>query len=339
MAEIRITSEQDAFEVIENYLNGSPLKGKVHLDGWPKLKVRLVGEKFDQSMTPTVMRSFIELQNLVYKSYAIAAYNSDDTRKLSKEERDELEIEVKVEQGSSIFEVDFQEVLLKFAEKAGEAMTPELAVVTILGLGVLWVGKSAYSDYLNHRKEIRLAEVKKEEQRETLQSIQEASKEETKRTELLTRLIIREPKLQDVARQAYDTKTEMFRGFSSAEEATISGVTVSGDAAQEVITNARRRALEKRLDGYYRILRVDSSNPEEFKVKIRRWRGGLEFEAVLQDTSLDEEMKEILQYAEWERTTVFLGINAKVLDDDIKQAVIIGVTRENPPEDTNEKAD
>lgn len=329
---ITIKSEADAFAAIQQYLDGGGFKGEVRLAGWPKLKIRLVGDKFDATITPPVMKSFLELQNLVYKSYAIAQYDTDDTRRLSKEERDELEIQVKVEEGSSIFEVDFQGVLEKFAEKAVETMPPEVLAITIIGLGVLWVGKTSYSAYLDHRKEIRLAEVKSEEQREMLNTMQMNSKEETKRAELLTRLVVKQPSLEAVSRQAYDAKTEMLKGFSTADEATVSGITTSGEIASELIVNARRKAAERRLDGFYRVVRVDSSDPDEFKVKIRRNRTNVEFEAVLEDESLDAEKKEVLQYAEWERTTVYLNINAKVLDDAIKSAVILGVERRDPPD-------
>lgn len=330
--DITIKNETDAFAAIQQYLEEGGFKGEVRLSGWPKLTVRLVGEKFDASITPPVMKSFLELQNLVYKSYAIAQFGTDDTRKLSKEERDELEIQVKVEEGSSIFEIDFQGVLEKFAEKAVETMPPELLAITILGLGVLWVGKASYSAYLDHRKEIRMAEVKSEEQREMLNTIQLNSKEETRRAELLTRLVVQQPALEAVSRQAYDAKTEMLKGFSTAEQATVAGITTPGEVASELIVNARRKAAEKRLDGFYRVVRVDSSDPDEFKVKIRRHRTSAEFEAVLEDESLDAEKKEVLQYAEWERTTVYLNINAKVLDDVIKSAVILGVERRDPPE-------
>lgn len=328
---IAIRSEDDAFEVIQKFLEGGAFKGGIVLEGWPKLRVRLVGEKFESSITPSVMKSFIELQNLVYKSYALSQYDTDDTRKLSKEERDELEIEVKVEEGSSIFEIDFQDVLLKFAEKAGDSMPPELLAVTIVSLGVLWAGKTSYSSYLNYRKDIRMAEVKSEEQREMLTSIQASSKEETRRVQLLTQVMIAQPTLENVNRQAYDARTEMLRGFATADTATVSGLTVTSDVAHELVTSARRKAAERRLDGYYRIVRVDSSNPDEFRVKVRLHKSAKEFEAVLEDTSLDAAKKEVLQYAEWERTTVYLNINAKVLDDDIKSAVIIGVERKDPP--------
>lgn len=329
---IKIRNEDDAFRAIQEFLNGAQFKGGIELEGWPKLKVRLVGDKFESSITPSVMKSFIELQNVVYKSYAIAQYDTEDTRRLSKEERDELEIEVKVEEGSSIFEVDFQEVLIKFAEKAGETMPPEMMVVTILGLGVLWAGKTSYTAYLNYRKDVREAEAKTEEQRDSLSTIEALSKQETARLEVLNRLLIAQPRLENVSRQVYDARNEMLKGFATADEATVSGVTVSGDVAQELVTNARRKAAEKRLDGFYRIVRVDSSNPDEFKVKVRKHRSTEEFEAVVEDTSLDEEKKDVLQYAEWERTTVFLSINAKILDGAIKQAIVVGVERRNPPD-------
>lgn len=329
---LKIKSEEDAFEAIKSFLAGDQFPSGVELEGWPKLKIRLVGDKFHSSLTPTVMRSFIELQNLVYKSYAIAQYDSEDTRKLSKEERADLEIEVKVEEGSAIFEIDLQEILLKFAEKAGETMPPELMVATILGLGVLWAGKTSYTAYLNYRKDIRATEAKTEEQRDTLSSIEAMSKQETARLEVLTRLLVSQPKLESVSRQVYDARTEMLRGFASADEATVSGVAVTQDVAHELVTNARRKAAEQRLDGYYRITRVDSSNPDVFKVKVRKHKSLTEFEAEVEDTSLTAEMKDVLQYAEWERTTVYLSINAKVLDGDIKHAVVLNVIRKNPPD-------
>lgn len=328
---LSIKDEQSAIDAIKMILDGGKFEGQFELQGWPKLKVRLTGDKFDSTMTPTVMKSFIELQNLVYRSYALAQYGSDDTRKLSKEERDELEIEVKVDQGSSIYEVDFQEVLVKFAEKAAENMTPEAIVVTVLGLGVLWVGKTSFQAYLNYRKDIRMAEAKTEEQRHLLEGVERLSREETERLAVMQRLFMANPMLNQVNQQSYDTKTELLRGFSSADNATVEGVEVEPDVAQELITNARRKAVEQRLDGYYRILRVDSSHPDEFRVKVRKNRGTLEFEAVVEDAFLNADMKETLQLAEWERTTVFLNINAKVMNESIKQAVILGVQRADQP--------
>lgn len=330
---ITIKNEDDAFEAIKMLVSSKDFPGEVKLDGWPKLQVRLVGEQFDSSITPSVMKSFIELQGLVYKSYAITRYDTEDVRRLSREERAELEITVTVEPGSSVFEVDLQAVLMKFAEQAGQTMTPEMMAATVLGLGVLWAGKASYSAYLNYRKEVRLAEVGSEQQKATLAVVETQSKQETERMNLLTKLLIKQPLLDQVKDQAYDTQTEMLKGFATADEATIEGITVTSDVADELLKNARRKALEQRVDGYYRILKVDSTNPDAFKVHVRRNRGAAEFDAVLQDDTLDKRRKQVLQDAEWDRTTVYLHINAKVMDGTIRQATILDAMRADQPDE------
>lgn len=330
---VTIRSEEDAFKAIKRLIAREDFRGDVQLDGWPKLQIKLVGEQFNSSITPSVMKSFLELQSLVYKSYAIARYDTDDVRKLSKEERDELEIKVTVEPGSSMFEVDLQEILVKFAEQAGQSMTPEMTAVTVLGLGILWVGKTSFNAYLNYRKEVRLSEARTEEQKSALDAIQAQTKQETERLQLLTKLLVKQPMLEQVKDQVYDAHTEMLKGFSAADTATIEGLTVASDVADELLKNARRKASEKRVDGYYRIIRVDSSNPDVFRVRVRRKKSATEFDAVLQDDSLDEQKKLTLQFAEWERTTVFLSINAKVMDGVIKQATILDATPVEKSED------
>lgn len=330
---VTISSEDDAFEAIKLLISRKDFQGDVQLDGWPKLQIKLVGEQFDSSITPSVMKSFLELQSLVYKSYAITRYDTDDVRKLSKEEREELEIKVTVEPGSSMFEVDLQEILVKFAEQAGQTMTPEMTAVTVLGLGVLWVGRTSFSAYLNYRKEVRLSEAGTEEQKAALDAVQAQSKQETERLQLLTKLLVKQPMLDQVKDQVYDAHTEMLKGFSTADTATIEGLTVDSDVADELLKNARRKATEERVDGYYRIIRVDSSNPDVFRVRVRRKKSATEFDAVLQDDSLDEQKKLTLQFAEWERTTVFLSINAKVMDGVIKEATILDATAVEPSED------
>jgi hypothetical protein len=106
--QISIRSEQDAYNLLQQILNESiSLEGsELRLEGWPKLHIYLTGEKFHQTLTPSVMKGFIDLQHGIYKSYALAVHHTADTRILTKEESDDLEIEVKVEEGSSDVEVD-----------------------------------------------------------------------------------------------------------------------------------------------------------------------------------------------------------------------------------------
>ena len=70
--------------------------------------------------------------------------------------------------------------------------------------------------------------------------------------------------LEEASRQFYDSKTERLKGFATANEAAVSGITTTGEEAQKLVVNARRKTAERRLDGFCRELRV------AFKVKIRK---------------------------------------------------------------------
>lgn len=330
MADIAIRNEADAYQWLEAFLAGDTKNNNVVFEGWPNLVIRLTGDKFKQSITPTVMKGFIDLQGMIYKSYAVAKYGTPDTRKLSKQERDELELKIVVEDGSSIFKVDFQELLVKFVEQVGAKMEPKHVIVVALGLGTLWAGNSMFNGYLDNRTAIRQVEVKSEEQRAMLETLKFSSKEETRRLEVLEEIIKKEPILDNVERIAHDAKTDLIKSLSKADTVEIQGTEIDGDVAKELVTNARRKSSEVRLDGYYRLQRVDSSDVTAFKVKVRNVKNGLIIDALVQDDSLSKSNKEILQYAEWERTTVFLKINAKELDGEIKDAVIVDVIRDDP---------
>ena len=82
-----------------------------------------------------------------------------------------------------------------------------------------------------------------------------------------------------------------------------------------------------RLDGEFRILQVDSSDPTQFKVKVQNQKNGEELEAIVQDDSLDQHNRTILQTAEWLRQPVSLKINARQLRGKYKDATILEVAR------------
>ena len=67
---IVIRSEEDAYEVLRKARDGElgPYNSIV-FDGWPTLNLYLKGDKFHQSITPTVMKGLLEFQKGIYRSY------------------------------------------------------------------------------------------------------------------------------------------------------------------------------------------------------------------------------------------------------------------------------
>lgn len=321
-----IESEQQAFDLIQKYLQGSNLPEDVIFSGWPNLTIRLTGEKFNKSLTPSVMKGFVEMQSQINKSYALAKYGLPDVRKLTKEELDALEIEVTVEQGSSLVEINIDGFLTKLTQELAGKMTGTEIVITVLGAAVIWGGVTAFKRFLEYRKDTRMAEIAKDGDKESLRTMQSMSQEETKRLRVISEMIAQKPLLDNMDRMSYDAKTQMVKSFVRSDTAEIDGVTIDSETAKELVTNARRRSVEMRIDGVYRIEEVNNTDPECFKVKVRRIDSDQRLTCVVQDVFLDESgNKEALQKAEWERKPVHLSINAKHVDGDIKSAVILFV--------------
>lgn len=258
------------------------------------------------------------MQAQINKSYALAKYGVPDVRKLTKEELDALEIEVTVEQGSSIVEINIDGFLTKLTQELVGKMNATEIMFTVLGAAVIWGGVTVFKRFLDNRKDIRLAEIAKDGEKEHLRTMQIMSEQETKRLRVISEMIAEKPLLDNMDRMSYDAKTQMVKSFVRSDNAQIDGVTIDSEMAKELVTNARRRSSEMRIDGIYRIEEVNNTDPESFKVKVRRVDTDQRLTCVVQDVFLDESgNKEALQRAEWERKPVHLSINAKHVDGDI----------------------
>ena len=101
LPKIIIQNEEDAYQILQRAHNGElgPYS-EIIFDGWPTLNIYLKGNKFHQSLTPTIMRGLLEFQKGIYQSFASAKYNHP-TKRLSEAEKKDLEIRVNVSKGSS----------------------------------------------------------------------------------------------------------------------------------------------------------------------------------------------------------------------------------------------
>jgi hypothetical protein len=317
-----IHSEAEAYQLLEQALSGRvPPFGEVRFEGWPKLEIHLRGKDFNSSLTPPVMKGLLAFQKGIYQSYAAAKYE-DPSKRLSDEEKRALEIVVKVEPGSSDLKVDFQELAAELIKQVGGKMDSQTILIVVLTFLVLYFGSTTLKSYLDDRKELRLREVSDETQRRTLEALEFNSAQETDRIRILAEAIGSRPQLQNVAAIAHDARTELVKGIGEADEATISGVSLTGKAAVTLVKNARRQSEEIRLDGLYRLVRLDWSDPAHARVKVWNLNTGLELDATLQD-SMTGAYRRILQEAEWSRKPVRLQINARRTGGDQYSAATI----------------
>lgn len=324
LPDIVIRSEEDAYAVLElaKDNNLGPF-GSLIFDGWPTLSIYLQGEKFHQSITPTVMRGLLEFQRGIYQSYAAAKYNQP-TKRLSDEEKKALEIRVDVKNGSSDFGINFQELAIKLVEQLGGKMDPVHVLITVVSIAVLYFGSSAYKSFLEHRKDVRSKEVSDDTQRKTLEALQFTSAQETQRMKIIAELARQDHRVDNIGRIAYDAHSEVVKTLAAGDKAAIEGIPIEPEVAESLTRNARRRSAEVRLDGTYRLIKLDWSDPMKFKVKVFNTETGLQLDADVQDDSLTGRYKEALREAEWSRAPVALRINARLVgDSEYRDAVVI----------------
>jgi len=326
LPDIVITSEEEAYQVLRAAKDGKlePFANLV-FKGWPTLNLYLQGDKFHQSITPTVMRGLLEFQKGIYQSYAAAKYDHP-TKRLSQEERDALEIRVDVNDGSSDFEINFQQIAIKLIEQLGGKLDPVHVLITVVSIAVLYFGTSSYKSYLENRKDIRAREITDDTQRKTLEAMKFASTQETERLKIMSDLAQNDHRIENITRIAYEAQTEVVKSMAAGNKAAIEGIALPPGMAESLTRNARRKSTEVRLDGVYRLVKLDWTDPLKFKVRVYSTTTGTEFDADVQDDSLTGRYKEYLREAEWSRSPVSLKINAKVFGaEQYHDAVIVAV--------------
>lgn len=338
LPDIIIRSEAEAYDILTKALEGDiPEYGQILFEGWPTLELYLKGEKFDQSLTPTVMKGLIELQKGIYRAYSVASFGSPKKRLTDDEKRD-LEIKVDVKGGSSLLEINFGEVAQNLIQAIGGRMNSKDLLIAIVSIAVLYFGDSSYKNYLENRKEIAIKESSDETQRKTLETLKFSSEQETKRAEIMANIAANYPKISGIASEARTAQAEVVKSLSAGDQSRVGDVALTPEITSSLTKNARRTSSEVRIDGQYKILKLDWSDPLKFKVRIYSPKTGIQLDAIVQDDSLDGKHKEAIKAGEWSRKLVDLSVNAKLIGDgDYREAVILSASL-IPDKDPNEES-
>lgn len=325
MAELVIRSEKDAFDLIKKAL-GKELGDDFELrfDNWPHVNVVLKGEEYQSTITPSLMQGLLDLQHGINRTYAQLVYSQPDARSLKDEDKDELEFKAKVEEGSSIVTVDLSGFAQKLAgDLVGKMDSTQLVILAVTG-AALWAATTMYKHYVN-------GEVKKKEAAADADKLVKLSEQETERVQLITQALTKEPRLVPIEKNAAATSLTLLRGVSDAESINLNGVKLTNDEAWSVVSTKRTASSEVQVNGNYRILSVDTSKDDEFRIKVRYLPDGREFWAKFRDDSLDKEHLKALQDAEWGKSTVYLSVNGTELRGQISSATIVSATQQPVP--------
>lgn len=334
--EFVVSNDQDALGLLERIIAGEEVRlDCVVFDGWPTFNLNVKGERYDSTITPELMKAFLELQTAINKAYALARYSAS-SRNLKDSDRDDLKLLVHVDKGSS----DFRAKLIDQVDKIGDAfmqMESKDKLRAILVVGLFVVGGYGWDGYLANKIELRKLDIKaieheadRNERLDTLNLIERMDKQESQRLQtVLGHMVEQYPEIESMRGYVGDAYDKIIAGTSDADSVTVQGRKIPGAVVSELSTTKRQASVGDVVTGVYRILGVDHSINEHYKFKLRDVLRHEEFTATLPKDGaiVTDQILDILQEAEWGNKVVLLKVLTKNNHGKIVSAQIEKVTQ------------
>lgn len=318
---LTIPDEAAAWALLSDAINDRLPDGTLHLEfgDWVQLHLKYSGIKFNSTITPGMMDAFIDLQSNIYRLFAKLHYNNPQAKVLTNEQRAALEILVKVEPGSSEITALFKDALDKITLGAINKMDAKHYVIIILAGILSFASTTAWKDYLKSQDESKKAELNiamSQLEADKMKIVQAAAKQE--------------PYVISMTSDANEFRNKVLKSAKSADSIHVAGQTLTKVQAAQLTRSSRTASTEVRLDGTYKIIKVDSSDIDRFNVTLES-KEGKSFRAELQNGTLAKSKNmDKIQAAEWNRSYIDLEINGKEVRGEVTVATIMGVKETKP---------
>ncbi|WP_296689449.1 hypothetical protein [Treponema sp. UBA6852] len=219
---------------------------------YARLRIHIKGEGFNSTLTPSIMKGFLSLQDMIYRQYSLLHYGC--IKRLTAEERKMLEFTVIVSEGSTDTLVDLVKSLGNMV--IGMESKHKLAAVAIAG--VLTAGWALGTKYIDYKKEIETAHIEHEATVEMLNNIK-ASQDAATQLALEDKRIILE-----MQNNVYNSAVAVYSALKDddIENLEINGNTVTkADIAELTRIERKKYELEENVySGQFNISAIYREN-------------------------------------------------------------------------------
>jgi hypothetical protein len=321
---IVIRSADDAWRHFESALNSEDTDTQpvqLVFDGWPNYQMVVKGRDWDSTVPTRVMSPLLDLQQDINRLFASIYYGAPNLRKLNDDDRDMLELIVKVNKGSSSYDAPLDKQLTELSKRVIEKMESRHLMITILGAALVWGGVEINKSWVASRQAEKQVE----------QTV-EISKQETERLKIFAKAVESRPVLASVQTDYQETQNRVLKTLKPADAIDSRGVHLSGGQAAEIAQPQRATSSDIDLQEDFYVLANDASRPTGFRIKVRRVANGTEFLADV-PIELSQDEKVLIQAAEWSKggRRVGLSITATLLRGKIIQAKVYGAKASEKP--------
>ncbi len=284
-------------------------------DNWPKVEIRLTGTHYEGTITANAAQMLIEYQKAF--EHAFLELAKPNASRLTNAEKKDLAITAEVKKGSTLLTLDLNAALTQLSTQLVGKMTPNDILIALLGLGTI-AGSAFVAKAFFQARATRLT------RNAELDAQIKMSQEETKRLDVVTKAMAVQPKLAHVKDDFDNARDAVLRNASDANTLSLDGVTMSAVQAVQMARQPRESSKEAQLNGVYYITGVSWPDDVTANLDLRALDSSREFKATLNTESLLPKDRSLIAQAEWDRTPLYLSINAKLLRDNVASATIVG---------------
>lgn len=249
MTEILIHNEPEALAILQRALNGEFDNDVINIDfdNWPAISFKITGDRYNSSITSSMMKSLLELQVHLNKVYAEILYGSNNSRLLTEEDRRLIEIVYTVEQGSSELFADLSGFFGELAKAAIDKMDAKHLVISIVGVAAIVGAGSGLTSYIAHA---------------------ETTQREANRATLETALIEQNNRLAAIQQQTALALANVVRSVPDATSVQVNQLhDFNTEDIRELNTTERAKTDPNRIDGPYLVTSVKSRD-DKWRVEL-----------------------------------------------------------------------
>ncbi len=292
---LTLTSEEDAWKFLENLQKEDfTLPRDISFGDWCNLTIYLKGEKWSSSITTSIFPVFEQLQQSVNHAYAKAKYSKKV--KLTKEEKEQLEIIIKVSEGSSDTETKINWTAL--GKACISKMTNKQIFSLLVIIALLFTGTVAHKDHLQNTRDIQIIKEANEDKKAVLESMQFMSEQETTRMTMLVELAHKNEITNDALKDSSILHKQLVKTSTKATTSKVNGVELTKEQAEILSKSPKTEPTPKQINGVFEVLSLDWKS-EPHKISLRRVSDKLIIAPSFQLPWLSENAKEVMKNTEW----------------------------------------
>lgn len=286
-----------------------------------QLKIVVEGERYQSSVPTELARALWQYQEALYKAVAFALYGVEDIRRLTAQQRQDFELNFKVEEGSSLLLAPLEKFLDKLSDELknmDSADKRKLLIAVGLILSGCW-GMSKLSEFLQNRDNQQAAVAIA-----SVNASQQESREATLRAVISA--LEGNSKVAAFQRAAEEGGQAVVKGADDARRINVPGKTYTRDEIEDMTQRAPREdATSNAVTQAYKVVGLNAKSPEILRLTLLDPATAEELQARLAMEDVDADAINAIWQAARDGQSIELELSKTYRRNTLVQAVVLGV--------------